>query len=696
VDIFILKNNLVELEFNKFNGALVGIKALSTDWNVLSRPQLGLSFRLLVPMPGKRNNPVHGEKQAVDTIEVRPDGMGATFIWNSVESEFGGRHAIKVILDISLSENAVVFTPTIVNCSEYTVENVYYPYVGDLQPPEGSEWLEGFHHGYSSPSTWSIWPEYKQVNMHYMGYFSVDYPTQISSGAPMKPFILIRNKEQGLYFGANEASCELFAWHTELRPGYGSSIDFSVPKDKKIGEKDVSTRFAVVHVPYIQSGEKRTLTPISLRPFKGDWQKGADIYKEWRKGRLKTSEVPKWAMEPHSWQQIHINSPEDELRITYRELVQIGEDCARHGVKAIQLVGWNDGGQDQGNPSHDTDKRLGTYEELKEAIAKIKELGIKVILFTKFTWADQAAERFEEEYIKYSIKDPYGNYYVYSGYPYQTVTQLLNLNTKRLIPMCFLSEEYLRVCENEFKKVVDLGADGMLFDESQHHSPTLLCFDESHGHRYGAPVYANDLKLIENFSNLEGVSKDFLYAGEACYDWEYDAYHLAYHRSESKTHIPLQRYLLPDMPIMTAVTGFNDRNMINQCLMYKYIVSYEPYNFKGRLDDYPLTLEYGKKMDALRMELREYLWDGEFKDEVGASVTTSNGQKHTPYSVFVNRKNNLPCAIISNYDSKSTISVYVSFDNGTVATKYRIVGEDNWKPYTESVLIPPESAAVVV
>ena len=40
---------------------------------------------------------------------------------------------------------------------------------------------------------------------------------------------------------------------------------------------------------------------------------------------------------------------------------------------------------------------------------------------------------------------------------------------------------------------------------------------------------------------------------------------------------------------MTAVTGFNDRNMINQCLMYRYIISYEPYNFKGRLDDYPLT-----------------------------------------------------------------------------------------------------------
>ncbi len=59
----------------------------------------------------------------------------------------------------------------------------------------------------------------------------------------------------------------------------------------------------------------------------------------------------------------------------FRDLPKIGEDCARHGVKAIQLVGWNDGGQDQGNPSHDPDPRLGTFAELKEAIAKIQAWG---------------------------------------------------------------------------------------------------------------------------------------------------------------------------------------------------------------------------------------------------------------------------------------------------------------------------------
>jgi hypothetical protein len=60
--------------------------------------------------------------------------------------------------------------------------------------------------------------------------------------------------------------------------------------------------------------------------------------------------------------------------------------------------------------------------------------------------------------------------------------------------------------------------------------------------------------------------------------------------------------------------------MVNQCLLYRYIIAMNPITLKGagRL---PLTLEYGKQMDALRKELREHFWDGEFHDKVGASVT---------------------------------------------------------------------------
>lgn len=63
---------------------------------------------------------------------------------------------------------------------------------------------------------------------------------------------------------------------------------------------------------------------------------------------------------------------------------------------------------------------------------------------------------------------------------------------------------------------------------------------------------------------------------------------------------------------MVAVTGFDDREQLNPVLAYRYAISYEPYNFKGHVTDFPLTLAYGKKIDALRLKYREWIWDVEF------------------------------------------------------------------------------------
>ena len=198
--------------------------------------------------------------------------------------------------------------------------------------------------------------------------------------------------------------------------------------------------------------------------------------------------------------------------------------------------------------------------------------------------------------------------------------------------MCFLSEEYLTCATEEFQKTVELGADGILFDECLHHGPALLCFDPDHGHRYGAPVYANDRKLIQNFNRHLRTRSSPISSSPAkpatTGRWRPTSSPITAARTSSTSRSAAT--CCRTAQFMTAVTGFNDRNMINQCLLYRYIISYEPYNFKGRLDDYPLTMAYGKQMDALRTELRDYFWDGEFRDRMGASVRTEMANPTTP------------------------------------------------------------------
>lgn len=681
------------LDFDESTGALVDLVAAETNWKILKREALGLSWRLLVPVGDElRNNPVYGEKQSAPAVEKGEDYI--RFTWDGIVSERAGTLDIRLTVTVRAEGRQAVWYTEIENRSPYIVESVYSPYLGDVTRPDGAQWMKGLLYDYETVQEWNMWPVFDQ----HEGCHSVDYPTQYGknspcSSAPGCPFFLIRSEEQGLYAGVKDTRGELIAWNNELRPGYDSAIDSRVPLTDTIADKPVHIRFAPVHMPFIQPGDTFALTPVALEAFTGGWQKGVDIYKAWQQTWTNEAVPPAWARDVHSWLQLHINSPEDELRLRFTELPKVAEECAKYGVKAIQLVGWNDGGQDQGNPSHSFDPRLGTFDELKQAIADCQEMGVKIILFAKFTWADRALEWFRTELIDCAIKDPYGDYYHYMGYEYQTPAQLLDINTKRLIPMCFRSDKYLEVARREFQKLVDLNCDGMLYDECQHHSPALVCFDTTHNHRYGWPVYQDDREFIYMLQKAPGLREDFLIAGEACYDWEMEAYMLAYFRSWSKTHIPLGRYTRPRANFMTAITGFNDRNMINQCLMYRYIISYEPYNFKGWLHDYPDTVAYGSKMDALRREYREFLWDGEFKDTVGADVRQLSGAAHHPYARF-EAEDGRSALVIANYEDME-VCVTARLNSGT-PSRYRTVDDDAWKPAAGGIVIPARSAVLVL
>ncbi|MHB8687219.1 MAG: DUF6259 domain-containing protein [Candidatus Dormibacteraceae bacterium] len=695
MDEIVIANERLQLRFNPETGALCGVEVVETGWCPLNRSELGLSFQLLMPLPGRRNNPVLSERQRLASISVDEAGQTATLTWDGVESLHGGRHDVRVRERVQLEGARAVFELSIENGSDLPVESVHFPYLGDVRPPALDQPFSAFMQWYCTAHEWPIWPRYQNLS----GYWGVDRPTQyggaLECGTPMAPFILLRSPDQGLYVGVDQANAEFVAWHTELHPGHRDAIDQRAPDGTHIGGKSVAVRFAAVHMPYIQPGDTRTLTPIALEPYRGGWQQGADRYRAWSHTWMKIARRPAWVEQPHSWLQIQMNSPEDELRFSFRELVDVGRECAEHGVRAIQLVGWNHGGQDQNNPSHDPDPRLGTPHDLCAAIEQVQGLGVRVVLFSKFTWADRATERFRTDLIRLAVKDPYGDYYMHSGYRYNTPAQLLDINPKRLIPMCFMAEEYLQVCEAEFANVLELRPDGILYDECQHHSPALLCFDCNHGHRLGALVYANDRELVRRLARMaDAAGIDFLFAGEGCYDWELEVYHLAYHRSWNLEHIPLTRYLHPALPVMTAITGFDDRNMVNQCLLYRYVMSYEPYHFKGRLSDFPLTIDYGKRMDALRMELRDHLWDGEFRHEVGAKVTCQ-GKPHHPYALFV-AADGTSCLAIANYDEQRSAKVDAHLENGRELTRWRLVEDDKWRAANAGITIPPRSAAVVM
>ena len=681
-----LEDEHLLVAFNAHTGALTRMVRKATGWTLERRPELGVSFRLLVPLPHRRQNYVLGHEQRSVHVE-KVSSTKLKLQWDQVTSEHGGVLPIAFAATVSLHEGALTFEGNLINNSALVVETIDYPYFGDITPPAPNAPLNSEHMWYGNLVGNELYPQFANAK----GYWGIDYPTK-TIDSKQSLFCLIQSVDQGLYVGMHDPTLPyLLEFTFEQHPGNLESIRNAVPGADSIAGTPVHLEFRTCHFLFVQPHTTRQLAPVVLRTYTGDWHAGVDVYKQWRQTWFKPASLPAWIQGVHSWQQLQINAPEEDFTIPYHELPKYIDECVEHGVTAVQLVGWNHGGQDRGDPSQDIDPGLGTWNDLHEAIAQSQARGVKMILFGKLNWADMSTDWYKTELYKYQSDDPYGSPYQQGGYSYFTPTQLAGINNRRRAVMDFLDARYRDVATREFEKILALGAEGWLFDEVCHHGPVEYSFNTDHGYTSPGFIYAGDLPMSRQLrAAADKVSRDFIFAGEGPQDWLLQYYPVSYFRINALSRA-VSRYIDPQAPLVVAVTGFDDREMLNLILLNRYIISYEPYQFKGKLSDFPLTLEYGKKIDALRRKYKEWLWEADFRDTLGATVTSDGLHR---YSVFV-QKSGKRAVVIVNNDSQTSLTAVVDLPNAgalVVATPEDPKARDS----SQSVHVPARSVAVLM
>jgi Domain of unknown function (DUF6259) len=690
----ILQDKKILVAFDSETGALVRMEDKSTNWMIERRAELGISFRLFVPMPNRRYNFVLGQQQKADKVEKISDNK-IVIEWKNLKSEHAGILPITIDATVTLKDGVVTFDATVKNNSDLTID---YPYFGDLNPPSKNTSLSVRTMRYDNLKSDEIYPHFGNGK----GYWGDFYPTKTFASS-YSLFCLIQSSHEGLYIEMRNNPSYLLQYAFEQHPGVISNVTNMVSKQDSIEGKplvddgyaktvQVHLNFRTCHFIYAHPHTTKKLAPVVVECYKGDWHSGVDLYKHWRATWYKEPSIPDWVKGVNTWQQLQINSPAEDYRVPYDSLVKYGRECAKNGVKAIQLVGWNKGGQDGGNPSMDTDPGLGTWQQLYNAIQKIQGMGVKIILFDKFPWADMTTEWYKTELYKYATLDPYGIPYQSGGDSYYTPTQLARINTHRFAIMDLLDSKYRNIAVHEFKKALALNASGFLYDEVCVQPPNRA-YDFSNDHGYTPPGYiysGAELLGKQLHDAADSASKNFLFCGEGPQDWLTQYYPLSYFRIGNSS-TPVERYIDPQAPLMIAVSGFDDREAINFCLMDRYIIEYEPYDFKGELPDFPLTLTYGKKVDSLRRKYKQYLWDADFNDTIGAEVSANGSVR---YSVFVT-KTGKRAVVVVNMESKRTVSAKVSLPNQ--GKLIEATPENPDAHATEGrIQIPPRSAVVIM
>ena len=682
----VLQDSKVLVAFDTTSGALTRMEDKTTGWVIEKRPAFALSFRLLAPVPKRRDNFVLGQKQHAVEVQKVSDHE-ARLHWKNLMSEHGGVLPMTFSADVTLEDGALTFNGTLQNDSAVTVETLEYPYLGDLTAPSPTSTLHTEHMWYDNLVQQDLYPHFANQN----GYWGVRFPRQ-TVDSKQSLFTLVQAPDEGLYIAMKAPTLPyLMQWEFEQHPGLVQSVSDNVPRSPEISGLPVHLDAGTIHFIFAHPHSTFTLAPVEVRPYSGDWHAGVDIYKAWRATWFQHPHLPDWVQQVHSWLQLQENGAEEDYSIPYRDLDKYIDECVKNGVKAIQLVGWNNGGQDRGDPSQDTDPNLGTWQQLRDAITHAQSEGVKMILFGKLYWADLTMDSYRKELYKYAATDPYGIQYETSGYSYTTPTQLAGINNRRRAIMDVDDPGYRDFATKEFEKILALRPDGWLFDEVCHHGPVEYSFSPNHGYTAPGFIYHGDMPFAKEMREAaDKLSPDFIFAGEGPQDWLMQYYPVSYFRIGGGS-VPVARYIDSYAPLMVAVTGVDDREKLNLILMGRYIISYEPYNFKGHVTDFPLTLTYGKKIDALRTKYQSYIWDADFRDTLGAKVTGSGPVR---YSVFTG-KTGKRAVVVVNMSSTQAISAKVEIPHaGNLASA---TPEDpDAKPTGGTVDVPARSAVVVM
>jgi hypothetical protein len=670
-----MENKVLKATIDSRDGSLTSLRSKNTSWDILQDSKAGRSFEASIKLPDGRFFVIDASSQEKPEIEV--SGNQLSFTWKGLKAD-DQKLDIDFTGTIRITNDGLIYGGTIANNSNAVVEQLCWPFIGEITIPEDTQQMLFQYMTYTSFGTEELYPAFKGRGW---------------SNLPEHAFTLIHNKKQGLYLSSMDHEfLEYIRCEHETIPkeDFASFAGQAGSKANNEERLHMRTRVRAARMLYLQPGSRHELSPFIITPYTGDWHAGVDIYKKWRETWF--NEIPRaeWLSHVNSWQQLQINSAESRINFRFKDLKKYVDECVKYGVDAIQLTGWAYGGQDRGMPCFDPDPRLGTLEELKEQISYAKKKGVKILPFTKFPWVDLTMKD-SKKWLPYIALNQEQDTCIHPGYNYYTYTNLEGVNTRRYGVFCNMDAELRQNLCKEFQKVLDLGAAGMVFDENQHHAGVMLCFSPNHGHEVPGFNYRGALLLVRDFYELSRKQNpDFLFTGEGCYDIQ-SQYYATYTRQDY-SQSPVLRYLDPDIPIACAVIDHRDFNHVNMCAALRYSISYEPRNFKGRLSEIPEVMEYGMKVDALREKYEDYLWNGIFSDTIGATVEGSS----IKYSVFTRRADGKKAVVVYNVDTEKSNKATVRLEGSSSELMIATPECQDLASFSGEVELNPQSMAVII
>jgi len=617
-----LSNGTVEVVFDSEHGRITSLRHRRLGVELVQERRLAESFRILVPLPEWRGHYLRGSSQALRSGHVADDRRSATLQWAGLESP-AGRFDITVRMTVVLDGDQVQFRTEVDNRTDLTVEEVLCPALGGLRADEEAPaWR--IHH-----SNWvgvgHEWNVYEELPGSYLGPDEPVWQAMYPNGMSM-PWVDIYHADRRV--GAMIADLNpspagaISAFRAQLSPAttYRGARQWW-PTRREAGETPVGLTVGWSRFPFVDPGRSWQSPPVVVRFHEGTWWEAARIYRRWFDATMPypATRPRSWLNGQDGWQSTIMSYPEGTVTARFSDIPRLAAAARSAGINVLQLDGWDVGGIDRDYPEYRPDPRLGTADELRSALQRAREMGVRVLLFANLQWASIETDWYRDELHEYAVKDPRGFARNSMGWEYHTSLGLAGQCESRMVLMDPGRPGFNRIIREQLEGVVGLGPDGIQIDKLG--AGFAIDYAAGPGAGRDASVATGVWDVVRAlYEANQGRGGGLGLAGETHWDRTMPFIDASYARFFSEEHLPTTAVAFPEFRQTSCIPGRYERAMVNNCLRYGHIVNVEARYLHGSADDIPELAPYVRAVLELRRNLRPVLWDSELVEPGVADV----------------------------------------------------------------------------
>jgi len=514
----VIENTRYRIEVGRDHGVVARILDKAGGLELIQERRLADNFRFSLPLPGKaawqatEANYILGRNQRLTSHEKTDSGM--VLRWDGpLTSLFGKPYDVSVTMTIELSGPDIRFGLRVDNKTHYEIGEVYYPILGgslglgdrtklrkqtELVIPSGV--------GVETANIFHTFTNFSWLGV--MGpeqYYS--YPDKLSM-----PWIELYQPtlERGFYFGAHDPSVRFKVVHLEMFPGIsGNRKSGNWPRADERQGLPTGVKICFVHIPYAAGPTVFRAAPVVLRCHGGGWKEAARVYGKWMASTFDLKPAQR------SW--MYRNGAFQDCRsIPFAALPAWAEQGMKYGVEGLLLSEWKTGGHGDGVPHFEPDPKLGTPDELRDAIRQCHALGVHVMLLVNLQLVSQHSAWYRKELHRYACQDRWGIVYSRFGWRGGSVPSRQYGSGERRVWLNPGAPGLRAILGKQLRDMAELGVDGVYLRDF---FGRPLDFNRVNGKTPDRASWEGGLECIRDLlATCRVVNPDFCVAVDSAWD----------------------------------------------------------------------------------------------------------------------------------------------------------------------------------